>query len=210
MPAYTLKLSVNEQGLKNIHASGQKVTVVKSIDSGHEVAWLLFDPFMQNMIIWEDAYSVYASPNAIEAGATIVAESIKAASDGNIYDFENGSFSAGVPSPDQTDYIVKNNDSNIMINGTSMITSGLYQRASVNGSDTAAPLNAASILFNETALFTPSETIKVFLSSYSNSGTVISSLTSDGVIGSALTVTYTDNLAANIIFNDATNTFEMA
>ncbi len=205
MPTYTLNLAVDDAGLAAINASGQKVTIVKSVGSGEDVAWLLFEPLESNTITWEETYSVYASATNIEAGATIATQSTKVASGGNSYTFENGSFSNGVPGPGPTEYVVENQDSAITISGVEMITSGLYQGAVVNGNNTAAPLNAASVLFNETGTFTPIETIQVYLSSYNNNGLVISSVASN-----ALTVTYTDNTVASIKFNDTTNTFEMA
>lgn len=205
MPTYTLNLAVDDQGLKQISESGQKVTVVKSVGQGNSVAWLLFEPLESNVITWEETYSVYASATNNQAGATIQTQSTKVASGGNTYTFENGSFSSGVAGLGPTDYGVDNQDSAVVIDGSPMITSGLYQGAVINGNNTAAPLNAVSVLFNETATFTPIETIKVFLSSYDNNGMVISS-----VAGDALTVTYTDNTVASIAFNDATNTFEMA
>jgi len=205
MPTYTLNLAIDDAGLAAISASGQKVTVVKSVGVGHDVAWLLFEPLEANTITWEETYSVYASATNIQAGATIATQSTKVASGGNSYTFENGSFSNGVPGPGPTEYVVENQDAAIEIAGVEMITSGLYQGAVINGNNTAAPLNAASILFNQKGTFTPIETIQVYLSSYANNGMVISS-----VAGEALTVEYTDNTVANIKYNDTTNTFEMA
>ena len=86
-----------------------------------------------------------------------------------------------------------------------MVTGGLVQGASVNGSTVSAPMCAVGILYNQTALFTPIETVLVYTSSYSDNGIVISS-----VAGNALTVQYTTNTTASIAYNDQNNQFIMS
>lgn len=86
-----------------------------------------------------------------------------------------------------------------------MVTGGLVQGASVNGSTVSAPMCAVGILYNQTAIFTPIETIQIYPSSYSDNGIVISS-----VAGNALTVAYTTNATASITYNDQNNQFTMS
>jgi hypothetical protein len=91
------------------------------------------------------------------------------------------------------------------INSIPMVTAGLMQGATVNGMSVTAPMCAVGILYNQSGLFTPIETIQVFTSSYSNNGMVISD-----VDGSALAVTYTTNTTASIKYNDQQNTFVLS
>ncbi|HYO91489.1 MAG TPA: hypothetical protein VEQ40_07630, partial [Pyrinomonadaceae bacterium] len=80
---------------------------------------------------------------------------------------------------------------------------GLAQQATVNNVKTIAPLNAAPVPYNLTGHFTPREIVSIFLSSYSDNGTVVSQ-----VSGNALAVTLSSAApSANVGFNDATNTF---
>ena len=74
----------------------------------------------------------------------------------------------------------------------------------VNGSSANSPLNAVTVMYNETAQFTPIEKLKVFLSGYQNNGYVISKVTGD-----ALEVEYTDSNTQSIYFDDATNRFRL-
>ncbi len=204
MPTYELDIAVDDTGLTQIAAAGQQVTIVKQVPGGELVAWILFTPLESNSITWTETYSVYASATNIEDGATIVTESTAPAAGGSTYSFESGQFAAEVPGISDSDYAVVDNDADIVINGVEMITSGLYQGAVVNGNSSSSPLNAVPVLYNETATFTPIETIQIFLSSYDNNGMVISEVASD-----ALTVTYTTDLVQQIYFDDATNTFQM-
>ncbi|GJM09187.1 MAG: hypothetical protein DHS20C11_14630 [Lysobacteraceae bacterium] len=206
MPSYSLNISIDPAGLKAIRAAGQKVTIAKPARDGHPVAWVLFDPLESNTITWDERYEVYANTTSQQGIATIETQPHKAASAGNSYSLENGMFSVGVPNLGPTQYGVRNRDSSSVIDGVAMITAGLYQSALVNGNNSAGPLNAVPVLFDEHATFEPTETIMIFLSNYGSTGTV---LNTDGVEGNVLTVTYTSNPVANIKFNDATNSFQL-
>lgn len=203
MTQYTLNIQFDDQGLKQVNAAQQKVTIVKQVPNGSPVAWVLFEPEETNVITWEEIYSVYASATNIQNGATIVTSSTAPASGGNTYTFKASQFGAGVPGINATDMAVYNQDAAITIDGVEEITSGLYQGATVNGGASASPLNAVPVLYNETATFTPIETIQVFLSNYENNGLVITD-----VISNDLIVTYTTNPSQSIYFDDATNTFQ--
>lgn len=203
MPTYTLNIQIDDAGLQAITQSGQKVTIVKSVPRGGEsVAWILFPPLEMNMITWTEEYSVYASTTNIQAGATIETQSLKCAAGGNMYPFENSQFKNGIRDLEPTQYGVQNLDPDIRTGPVAMITSGLYQGAMVNGEESVSPLNAIGVLYNENAIFTPIETIQVYLSLYQHNGQIISEVSSN-----ALTVQFTNQTTQTIHFNDRTNTF---
>lgn len=207
MPTYELDIAFDKAGLNALSASGQKVTIVKQSSGGKPTAWISFSPQLANTITWTEQYSVYSSTTNAQAGAQIITSSEATAIGGSSYTlntsgyFDNGV--SGVVGP--TQYQIINADPDLMIGQTPMVTGGLVQGASVNGTTVSAPMCAVGILYNQTAMFTPIETILVYTSSYSDNGIVISS-----VAGNALTVQYTTNDTASITYNDQNNQFIMA
>lgn len=204
MPSYELDITFDNAGLTALAAAGQKVTIVKQSSGGKPTAWITFTPQAQNTVTWTEQYSVYSSTINAQSGAVIVTSSQTSAIAGSSYSLNtSGFFDPGIPGVvGPTQYQVVNNDPNLVIGTTAMVTSGLLQGATVNGGAVAAPICAVGVLFNQTALFTPIETIMVYTSSYSNNGIVISQ-----VAGNALTVQYTTNTKASILYNDQQNQF---
>ena len=207
MPTYELDITFDQAGLDALSASGQSVTIVKQSTGGKQTAWITFTPQMANSVTWTEQYSVYSSTTNAQSGAVIVTSSEATAIGGSSYSLNtSGYFDPGVSGAvGPTQYQIINGDPNLLINGTAMVTAGLVQGASVNGTTVSAPMCAAGVLYNQTALFTPIETIMVFTSSYSDNGIVISQ-----VAGNALTVQYTTNTTAGIKYNDQNNQFIMA
>lgn len=207
MPTYELDLTFDQAGLDALSASGQKVTIVKQSSGAKQTAWITFTPQLANSVTWTEQYSVYSSTTNAQAGAKIITSSEADAIGGSSYTLNtSGYFDPGVSGKvGPTQYQVINGDPDLMIGTTAMVTGGLVQGASVNGTTVSSPMCAAGILFNQTAVFTPIETILVYTSSYSDNGIVISS-----VSGNALTVTYTTNTKAGIKYNDQNNQFIMA
>ncbi|TDH38183.1 hypothetical protein E2A64_03415 [Pseudohoeflea suaedae] len=204
MPTYELDISIDQAGLTALTQAGQSVTIVKQSSGGKPTAWISFTPQMNNVITWTEQYSVYSSTTNAQAGATIRTSSVATAIGGSSYTLNNsGFFDKGISGRvGPTQYQIINADPDLMIGTTPMVTAGLLQGASVNGKNVSAPLCAAGVLYNQTALFTPIETIMVFTSSYSDNGIVISQ-----VAGNALTVEYTTNNTAAIAYNDQNNQF---
>jgi hypothetical protein len=209
MPTYELDISFDTAGLNALNATGQKVTIVKQSSGGgsKQTAWITFTPQLANSVSWTEQYSVYSSTTNAQAGAKIITSSEATAIGGSSYTLNTAGYFdpgvSGVVGP--TQYQVINSDPNTVIGTTAMVTGGLVQGASVNGSTVSAPMCAVGILYNQTAIFTPIETILVYTSSYSNNGIVISA-----VAGNALTVTYTTNTTASITYNDQNNQFIMS
>ena len=162
---------------------------------------------MANAVTWTEQYSVYSSTTNAQSGAQIVTSSEATAIGGSSYTLNtSGYFDPGVSGAvGPTQYKIINGDPNLVIGTTPMVTAGLVQGASVNGTTVSSPMCAAGVLYNQTALFTPIETIIVYTSSYSNNGIVISQ-----VAGNALTVQYTTNNKASIAYNDQNNQFILA
>jgi hypothetical protein len=201
---YQVNLSIDNAGLQSIYAAGQSVTFVKSVVSNPvaggnlPIAWLTFQPFQSNQVIWIENYSLYASTTMLQSGATInmTSTTMGPAQLGWLYSFQNGIFTGQSGSGSTF------NTAN-QANSPSILNFGLAQTANVNGVSVTAPLNAVPVLYNQQATFTPLEQISIFLSSYQNNGVVISQ-----VAGNALNVTLSSqNPTANVGFNDATNSF---
>lgn len=204
MPSYELDIAFDQKGLAALNLVGQSVTIVKQSSGGKPTAWISFTPQMSNIVRWTEQYSVYSSTTTAQSGAVIITSSQATAIAGSSYALNNaGYFDNGIPGvvgPAQ--YEIVNKDPNLIISGTAMVTAGLVQGATINGNPVSAPICAAGVLFNQTALFTPIETIQVYTSSYSNNGIVISQ-----VAGNALTVQYTTNPKASITYDDQQNQF---
>jgi hypothetical protein len=208
MSNYQLNIAFDNAGLAAITQAGQSVTIVKQTSAGGKpVAWISFTPQQQNMITWTEQYAVYSSTTNLQSGAQIITSSTANAVGGSSYTINSaGYFNAGVSgATDANSYEIINQDPLLMVNGVEMVTAGLVQAAAVNGSSISAPMCATPILYNQSGMFTPIETIQVFTSYYSNNGMIISS-----VAGNALTVQYITNTTASIKYNDQTNTFIFA
>ncbi|HKS29528.1 MAG TPA: hypothetical protein VJS44_16995 [Pyrinomonadaceae bacterium] len=198
---YEINISIDSQGLKQIYGAGQSVTLVKSIVSNpattNPIAWISFQPLQENQVSWQVDYYIYGTTTVLQSGATIImtSQTDTPVQRGWTYTFAQGMFTGG--SGTGTSFNVLNNTP------TGSFNFGLAQQATVNNVKTIAPLNAAPVLYNQTGAFTPQEIVSIFLSSYSNNGTVITN-----VAGNALAVTLSSSApTANVAFNDATNTF---
>ncbi|HYI11359.1 MAG TPA: hypothetical protein VEK57_20050 [Thermoanaerobaculia bacterium] len=203
MPPFQININIDSTGVKQINDNAQYITFVKNVTSNPlstgnlQVAWLAFSPFKLNQVSWTQDYSIYATTTQIQAGAQIVmtSQTDAFAQLGPIYQFAQGIFTTG-PQGSANTFNTQNNW------GTSL-TFGLAQQATVNGAAVMAPLNAVRIGNAQQGSFTPIETISLYLSSFSNNGTVISQ-----VAGTALTVQLTTQQpVANLGFNNGNNSF---
>jgi hypothetical protein len=201
MNQYQLNINIDQTGLTQIYQSGQTVAIAQTVQSGlgsgSPLAWISFQPFQTNQVTWAPNYYLYASTTQLQPGATVMLMSMtpSPAQFGSTYTFQNGVFTGAAGGPNALN--VANLQSGMAL------AFGVAQHATVNGSNVLAPTNAVTMLYNQTASFTPTGQVFIFLSSISNNGVVLSQIPS-----SALAVTLTSqNPAANIGFNDATNTF---
>lgn len=198
MTTYSLTMNIDAAGLSAIYHAAQRVTLVKSVGSSpSNVAWVSFDPFQTNTVTWTENYVIYGTTSSVEAGASLVMTSQSAgpAQTGLLYVFQNGQFTVA-PGGEPGSFNVENEQAN-------GINFGLGQTAKINGTSVLAPLNAVMVNENQTASFTPIETVSVYLTSIENNGVVISRVASN-----ALVVTLTSQSpSATLGFDDTSNTF---
>lgn len=194
---YELNINIDSQGVEQINQAGQQVTISKSDPTTNPIAWIGFAPLESNILTWTDNYYMYASTSEIENGVTIdmSSQTPDPLQLGFTYTLQDGAFLS--TSGTGSSYIGENQEGD-------SLTFGLAQSSTVNGnSQTLTPLNAVTVLNNETANFTPLETVYVCLYANTANGTVISSIAS-----SALKVVLSSTTpSANIGFNDTNNTF---
>ncbi|MES0492014.1 MAG: hypothetical protein ABUK01_18620 [Leptospirales bacterium] len=204
MVNYSLNIEFDNKGLGKIRAAGELVVITKTVNSGGAsapVAWVTFQPSQQNAVKWSENYQIYASNSKVQNGAQIVEVSNVKAAAGNSYPFLNSnSFGATTSSGDPAKYTIANQDMK-----KASLTFGLAQDATVNGTQSVNPINAVSLPSNQTAVFTPIETIQVFTMANIMGSTVI-----DRVNSNALTVDLTSAASQNIKYDDNLNCFVMA
>ena len=188
MPQYTLDLAIDSVSLNTIKTAQLKITIAKPVgQSSPNVTWLVLDPFEGNKIEWEEQYGIYASPNPIIQNGAIISrlsETDIPATDGAYYAFSSsatftGPFTDAV-APASGSYKVVNNMPNTQYPALSF---GLEQKASINtrGID-PSPLNAAIVLSQFSATFTPLTTVYVWLQAEFISGTVITDINGDAAV----------------------------
>jgi hypothetical protein len=211
---YQLDINIDADGVSSIVGANQAVTIVKCVTpfvmtAGVSktttnqvylpVAWLEFQPFETNTVMWTESYEVYASPPVLTAPGTIqqLSSTPQQAQLGWIYTFQNNTFTgAQGGGGDAATYNLTNAQ-------VTTFSFGLSQQAVVNGqSTTFVPLNAVPVMHNQQATFSPGKTVYIFLSTNLGNGVVISA-----VPDQALKVTLTPQTPVAIGFNDATNTF---
>lgn len=174
---YSLNILFDDETLLDIYDAQQRVTLIKqtysTTSNNTSVAWVTFSPFEFNTINWQENYSVYASTTQVQNGATIAKASYTNAVDGYVYDFGSGIFAKN---PDLSTDV----DSYQIINTTtSKLTFGLAQDVVVNSSSIqAAPINAATVLAGQNAIFTPFEKVQILLQSNVLDGLVLTSVSS--------------------------------
>lgn len=204
---YQINLDIDDAGLKAIYDSGQSVTLVKSVvgnplvTGNLPIAWLSFQPLEENQIVWTENYYAYATTTSLQAGAVIsmTSQSPGPMQAGWLYTFEDGQFASAPGGAAGTLNVFNDMQSN-------NFNFGLAQQATINNVATSAPLNSQPVLYNESASFTPIETLSIFLSSYSNNGVVLTQVASNALV---LSLT-SQNPTINVGFNDANNTFYVA
>lgn len=178
MPNYELKVGFSDDDLIMLYATGTNVVIAKpSLGSTPNVAWQVFRPMQANTVTWEEKYGIYASSSDVVNGARLTQLSsvpIPAAIN-KLYTLEpqaiiTGPGSGGSP------------DSYSLVNRWDVkpyVTVGLYQDATVNGTDIKDnALSAAGVPLNSTAVMTPYTVVYIWLQSQVLSNTVVTNVTS--------------------------------
>lgn len=211
MTTFTMTITIDQSGVKRIKHAYQYVTLARKVDwyvtnsnansPPPAVAWLVREPVQNLTISWSPNYYLYATSQDLEVGTQIIAAHFtrSPALSGYEYKFSSSDFTRGVSAQEGT--FAVNNQA-----GSNSLKFGLMQDATIGLVPTRKPfpLIIAPVLNNETASFTPHETVYVFLQSYAQSGVLISEIPSK-----ACAVTLTDSVDVSVGFNDSTNTFHV-
>jgi hypothetical protein len=174
---YTLKLKIDALSLKIIKAVKLKITLAKPRGwGGHDVIWLVFDPYQENTVRFTDEYGLYASTNQSSQDGVVISKmsDIFPAQDAASYSFDysgtfKGPFKDGGPPPGQ--YRIDNHMPSSLYQ---KLTFGLEQKACINGFDVdALPINAVIVPEAVSIMFAPLNTVLVWLQFLFPSGTII-------------------------------------
>jgi hypothetical protein len=174
-----LNLSISDQDLRSL--GNLKITIAKPVDKDKpDVAWLVINPAMVNTIEWPEDYGIYASTTEYKAGAHIrrMSEKPPKVMDGRSYVFgKNGMvFDPGDDPCENGSFLIENLYDDL---SNTPLTFGLTQTATVHDKPTKpSVINAAPVLYNDHAVFTPKTTVFVWLQSEYASGTVITQVLS--------------------------------
>ncbi|WP_152985833.1 hypothetical protein [Aeromonas veronii] len=177
---YELDIAFTNDQLNTLWLTNTNVVIAKpSSDGGTpNVSWQVFRPMQANSVIWEEQYGVYASTSGISNGAKLVQLS-----------------STGIPAETQSLYKLQasgaiSNPTSGGVQGafsllnqynsaTGYMTVGLYQNATVNGTQIAGnAISAAPVLYQSTAQMTPYTTLYIWLASSVASNCVVTNVTS--------------------------------
>lgn len=156
---HKLIIIFNEQDLKMISESGQKVVIIRQTEhsAGNAVAWVCFNPSERNIIEWEDNdYSIYSSTSKIENITTIIKSHEEKAIPTIRYEYWDGPLTP----PSKSSIYYASNFSNEF----PQITLGLSQSIIVNGKTYSNyPINAFSVPFRQSIEMEPGNLISVLL-----------------------------------------------
>jgi hypothetical protein len=183
MANYQLHLNISQQDLSGILASGMRVVLARTVNGQANVAWVVFSPMISNSVEWNDDYALYASNTSIQQGAQIMmmSQTGMPAQSGSMYVFESSmTFSGprqGGAGPGS--YGIQNA---APPNFSPSMTFGLFQRASVNGGSSQAPLSATALMSNMVSVLTPSGQVYIWLQSNAQAGTIVNASTNRSTV----------------------------
>jgi hypothetical protein len=170
--SYELRIQIGSQAVQMINESEQAVVIVKEVEDGpsHPTIWVAFRPSQNTSVTWTDKYGIFAAEHTkLDSGTRLVqSATVSPALPGFFYPYENGVFGApaGAP-PKENMYGFGNHSGNL-------VAFGLAQSVSVDGElFSASPVNAALTMTSQKAAFTPTERVRVFLSSFTQNGFVL-------------------------------------
>jgi hypothetical protein len=178
MAEYSLQVQFNQAQLDILYATGSNVVIAKPTGgSSPNVAWQVFKPMRSNKLSWGEEYGIYASTARVENGAEL--EQLSAtpvgAARNKLYTLEPSSNIKGPVSGGSPDaYCLLNK-----YDPQPYMTVGLYQDATVNGTDIIGnALSAVPVLLSSKATMTPFTTVYIWLQSQVISNTVVTLVTS--------------------------------
>lgn len=189
---FTLNISFDNASLMRLFQTGSQVVVANvGANNAPEVVWLAFNPLQNNQVAWQEEYGVYASTSPIQNGTQLAYTSTMPASLGNTYVFQpNGTFSS-LNQPNLHQNIL------ILNEFPADITAGLYQSATVNGTNIPQnAITAQNVLVKSLSETTPMNKIAVWVQSRIAENTVITqtpspmSIFSFSQVQASLNITY--------------------
>lgn len=94
MSDYKLQISISEEDLKVLYKAGGRIVIREhsSDNANHNLNWISFLPFENNVIDWNGDYGLYASIAEPDSQGQIEPMSFIAAKPQYIYEFSNGIF----------------------------------------------------------------------------------------------------------------------
>lgn len=190
--------------LRALQASGANVVVVDPMSRFDEkpLTWVAFPPEREKTLTWIEQYSIYASSQQPVPGEYIASvDRITEASPGRVYAFNGDTYRESLGSE-----LAANQYGVLNLSPQQRTwTFGLARIATGLGSNRERPLNAASILYNQQAIFTPSEKIWVFIATSVSSGEILNRIPDN-----ALEVDLTENTSQAVIYDRSTGEFRLA
>ena len=176
---FELDLAFTTDQLHTIFMTGSNVIVAKPSGGGSpNVAWQVFKPMAANSLAWEENYGVYASTAQVQNGARLTqlsATGIPAAMETTYTLQADGAISTPAAGGSANSFTL----TNAYAAGQGYMTVGLYQDATVNGTQIAGnAVSAAPVLYQSTATMTPFTTVYIWLASQVVSNSVVTLVTS--------------------------------
>jgi peptidoglycan hydrolase-like protein with peptidoglycan-binding domain len=178
MMEFTLNVAFTQQQLQMLYATGTNVVVAKPTGGYNpNVAWQVIRPMQSNKLTWKEEYGIYVSSTNVQNGATLYQLSSVpvGALMNKLYTFEPNAFISGPNSGGVQGGFALNN----MYLGKPYMTAGLYQDATVNGTDIIGnAISATPVLMQSTVVMTPDTTLYIWLQSQITGNMVVTRITS--------------------------------
>jgi hypothetical protein len=206
MQTYNLYLSIDETDLKAIYQAGENIMIGKTVNeiSGMpSVAWLSFAPYQDNAVTWEEEYGIYASHT--EGNIEVSTQAPYPSQTGSCYVLtKDGEFEGPTSClvPIQAEQFGAVNQ----FQAYQFMTFGMMQAATVNGvAKNPVPVSAEIIPVNQQAVFSPMQTVWVWLQSSVESA---ARLSPQEAISAPAIVTFTpQNVSQALTYNSAQGKF---
>lgn len=173
MPSYSLTLAIDPASLNQIYQANLNVVVGQTVGSGVDVAWLVFRPFQENQVSWNDQAGLYASATPRLPGAILsLLSATGPVESGFSYTFgASGAFGGpGAPPVSPGQYGAVNSYEGVL----GPLTFGLTLSAMVNGRpQNSLPVNAVPLAAGGQIALQPSSEVYVWLDATSQPMTVL-------------------------------------
>jgi len=178
MANYKLQVEFTDEQLENLFTCGSKVIIAKpSEGSDPNVAWISFQPMQANTLTWDEEYGIYVSSSEVEHGANLdqLSSTPIGASMDKLYTLEPTGVITGPDTGGEEFSFALLNE----YNNKDFLTVGLFQDATVNGTDIIGnATSAVPVLLASTSVMTPYTTVYIWVQSDVESNTVVTQVTS--------------------------------